>query len=152
MKIRTRNYLTIVWALFFSSAISGCVESVDTDPKNLIGRWQMVKVVHQGKAIVKPDQPDYYNEVEMEFLENGTVEGTLPLDVFSGSYKVSGEDSITIEGRQLSKIGIPEWGDYFYENMRIITTFSLKKRGLNLKYNELNLNYSGGKLIFERVK
>lgn len=106
MKIRTRNYLTIVWALFFSSAISGCMESVDTDPKNLIGRWQMVKVVDQGKTVVKPDQPDYYNEVEMEFCKMELLEGLLPLDVFSGSYKVSGEDSITIEGRQLSKIGI----------------------------------------------
>jgi hypothetical protein len=55
MKDQTNNYIIFVLTLLFAFAAYGCVDSVDTDPKNLIGRWQMSKAIHQGKTILKPD-------------------------------------------------------------------------------------------------
>ncbi|MCF0071763.1 hypothetical protein LZD49_14895 [Dyadobacter sp. CY261] len=152
MKNRTPYCLIIVWVLLFAFAVTGCIESVDTDPKNLIGRWQMVKVVHQGNTFSKPDLSGNDREVEIEFLKNERVEGTIPWESFSGDYKISAEDSISIKCWKSSKMGMPDWGDYFFHNINQVTTFSLKKRKISIKYEELHLNYEDGQLIFNKVK
>jgi len=152
MKKQKINYAIIGCVLLYSFAAISCVNDIDTDPRNLIGRWQMVKVIDQGKTILKPDPPKWYSEVEMEFLENGKIEGTLPTDTFLGEYEINGEDSIKIQGRSLSKVGIPEWGDLFYDSYLLINTFALKRKGLSSRYNELHLNYDTGELIFDRIK
>lgn len=151
MKNRKPTFIFITCILLFAFAAICCTDGIDTDPKNLIGRWRMEKVIHQGKTISKPDPPKWHSEVEMEFLEDGTIEGTMPTDVFSGSYIIRG-DSIRIDGRQFSKKGISDWGEYFYNSFRLVTTFTVGKKGLSFKYNELNLIYANGKLIFRRVK
>jgi hypothetical protein len=151
MKKRKSDYIFIACILLFAFTAIRCTDGIDTDPKNLIGRWRMEKVIHQGKTISKPDPPKWHSEVEMEFLKDGTIEGTMPTDVFSGSYVITG-DSIKIDGRQFSKKGIPDWGEYFYNSFRLVTTFSFGNKGLNFKYNELSLIYADGKLIFKRVK
>jgi hypothetical protein len=78
MKDQTNNYIIFVLTLLFAFAACGCVDSVDTDPKNLIGRWQMSKVIHQGKTILKPDRQKWQSEVEIEFLDDGKIEGHYP--------------------------------------------------------------------------
>ncbi|SEJ82720.1 hypothetical protein SAMN05216327_12238 [Dyadobacter sp. SG02] len=152
MKNQSLCWPVLIVVLLFAIAAVSCVGDIDTDPKNLIGRWQMVKVVHQGKSISKPKPRQFESEVEMEFLKDRSIEGTLPTDVFSGSYEITDGDSIKIEGWQFSKKGIPEWGEYFYRSFRLVTTFALKKKGLNFNYNELHLIYDEGELIFDRVK
>ena len=152
MNNKKLTYSNLACTLLFALAAISCVDGVDTDPKNLLGRWQMVKVIHQGKTILKPDPYQWRYEVEMEFLKDGTIDGTTSADLFSGSYEIASEDSIKIDGRQFSKVGIPDWGEYFYKNFRLITTFSFRKKGLNLKANELHLNHKYGELIFDRVK
>jgi hypothetical protein len=151
MKNKIPNYSIFASALLLAFVSIGCMDGIDTDPKNLIGRWQMSKVIHQGNAISKPDLPAYYNEVEIEFLTQGAVKGALPTEEFSGDYKVPGEDSISVTCWKSSKKGIPEWGEYFFYHINLVTTFSLKKSGLDFKYKELYLNYSDGQLIFKRV-
>jgi hypothetical protein len=94
MKDQTNNYIIFVLTLLFAFAVCGCVESVDTDPKNLIGRWQMSKVIHQGKTILKPDREKWQSGVEIEFLDDGKIERTLPNDTFTGNYKTTEDDSI----------------------------------------------------------
>jgi hypothetical protein len=94
MKDQTNNYIIFVLTLFFAFAACGCIDSVDTDPKNLIGRWQMSKVIHQSKTILKPDRQKWQSEVEIEFLDDGKIEGTLPNDTFTGDYKTTDDDSI----------------------------------------------------------
>lgn len=125
---------------------------VDIDPKNLLGRWQMVKVIRQGKTSSKPNSSDWLHEVEIEFLENGEIVGTLPTEDFTGGYTISDRDSIAITCWKSSKKGIPAWGEYFFYNVHLITTFSMKKKGLSFNYNELYLNYNDGELIFDRIK
>lgn len=152
MKEKSLGCSILLLVLLIAVMAASCVEGIDTDPKNLIGRWQMVKVIHQGKAISKPNIPDYQHEMEVEFLKNGEIEGMLPTEEFDGDYEISGEDSISITRWKSSKAGVTNWGGYFYDNIQLVKTFSLKKKGLTFKYNELYLNYSDGQLIFDRTK
>jgi hypothetical protein len=152
MKKQASNYSIFVCASLLAFVTISCVENVDTDPKNLIGRWQMVKVIHKGETTSKPDHDQWLSEVEIEFLENGEIEGTLPRDTFSGNYKIAEEDSISFYCRSYSKVGETKWGCLFYDNIRFVRTFSLKKKVVNLKYKELYLDYDDGQLIFDRVR
>jgi hypothetical protein len=149
MKDQTNNYIIFVLTLLFAFAACGCVDSVDTDPKNLIGRWQMSKVIHQGKTILKPDRQKWQSEVEIEFLDDGKIEGTLPNDTFTGDYKTTDDDSIAFNCWADTKRGENDWGYSFYNNIRFVKRFSLRKNGINFKYRELYLNYGNGELILK---
>jgi hypothetical protein len=151
MENKTSTRSICVWVILFAFVTIGCTDGIDTDPKNLIGRWQMLKVIHQGKTISKPDLPNYQNEMEIEFLANGVVAGTLPTEDFTGDYKTFGEDSISVTCWKSSKAGVTEWGGYFFYNINVVTRFSLKKRGLDFKYKELNLKYDDGQMVFKKV-
>ena len=139
MKNQSVGWVTLLLVLALTTIMVSCMDDVNTDPKNLLGRWQMEKVIDKGKTALKPKIPDYYNQVEIEFLKNGELEGTYPMDIFTGNYRTAGEDSISMECWQWSKIGITDWGRYLDRNVRSIKTFSIEDRGLNLKYNELHL-------------
>ncbi|SDH33494.1 hypothetical protein SAMN04487996_13354 [Dyadobacter soli] len=152
MKNMKPNYALLTCTLLFAFAAVSCVDSIDTDPKNLIGRWQMVKVIHQGNTILKPDPSHWLYEVEVEFLKDGKIEGTLFYDTFVGDYVTADTDSIKFDYWPYSKRGDSDWGYYFDDNIRSVNTFSLRKKGLNFKYKELYLNYGEGELIFDRVK
>lgn len=152
MKNPKPNYPIVICVLLFSLVAIGCVNDIDTDPKNLIGRWQMVKVIDQGKAVSKPNSSHWTYEVEVEFLKDGKIEGTLSYDTFSGDFATSDTDSIKFNCWAYTKRGDSDWGYYFYDNIRSVNNFLLRKKGLNFKYNELCLNYGDGELIFNRVK
>ena len=140
MKNRKRNYSLFAYTLFAFATVS-CVNDIDTDPKNLIGRWQMVKVIDQGKAVSKPNSSQWTYEVELEFMKDGKIEGTLSYDIFSGDYSTTDTDSIKFNCWTYTKRGDSDWGYYFYHNIRSVDKFLLRKKGLNFKYNELCLNY-----------
>lgn len=146
------HYSVYVCVLLLALCAVGCVDGVDTDPKNLIGRWQMIKVNHQGKAISKPNSSNWLYEVEVELMKDGAIEGTLSYDTFTGDYVTADADSIKFNCWAYTKRGDSDWGYFFYGNIRSVNTFSLRKKGLNFKYNELCLNYGDGELIFDRVK
>jgi hypothetical protein len=95
-----------------------CTDGIDTDPKNLIGRWRMEKVIHQGRTISKPDPSQWRYEVEVEFLNDGKIEGTLSYDTFTGDYTTSDTDSITFNCWADTKKGDSDWGYFFYKNIR----------------------------------
>ncbi len=137
--------------LFLGVATIGCMEDIDNDPKKLIGRWKMSKVIDKGKVVTRPDRWDYPNEVEIEFLTDGEVMGTLPAEEFTGNYKLPSPDSISISCYKSSKAGINEWGSYLFYNVKSVTTFSLVKSRLSLEHNALYLNYLDGQLIFDRI-
>jgi len=151
MKDQSIGRVTVLMIALAVVTVS-CMDDVNTDPKNLLGRWQMIKVIHQGKTSSKPNSSDWLHEVEIEFLENGEIVGTLPTEDFTGDYKISDGDSIAITRWKSSKKGIPAWGEYFFYNVHLVTTFSMRKKGLSFNYNELSFNYNDGELIFNRVK
>ncbi|GGN07864.1 hypothetical protein GCM10010967_49360 [Dyadobacter beijingensis] len=125
---------------------------VDTDPNNLVGRWRMVKVIDQGKAYTKPDSKNWqHKDVEIEFMEDGNIEGTLSYDTFTGDYKTV-EDSIAFNYWSGNKAGDSQWGYLFYHFIRSVNRFTLRKNAIGFKYKELKLIYGDGELIFDRVK
>lgn len=152
MKKLVCHYSVYVCVLLLALCAVGCVDGIDTDPKNLIGRWQMIKVIHQGEVIPKQSSPNWPYEVEVEFLKEGKVEGTLSYDTFFGDYVATDKDSIKFNLRKYTKRGDSDWGYYFYDNNRSAGTFSLKKSGFCFKYNELYLHYADRELVFDRVK
>lgn len=144
------NYSFFACALFAFAAL-GCIKNVDADSRQLVGRWKMSKVTHQGSKILRTDLPGGRYEVEIEFLENGEIEGTTSQRTFSGNYKVN-NDSINIEYWPYTKVGETDWGEIFDDNIRLVTTFFLIRKSVNFKYQTLYLHYVDGEMIFDRIK
>ena len=106
----------------------------------------------QGKAYTKPDPKNWlHKDVEIEFMADGDIEGTLSYDTFTGDYKTV-EDSIAFNYWSENKAGDSQWGYQFYHVIRSVNRFSLSKHAINLKYKELRLIHQNGELIFDRVK
>lgn len=134
-------------AVFFLSCILvfACKKDVAPDPVQLIGRWQLWKVVDEGNIIDKRTPYLSRYEVEMEFLPDGKMEGTSSSNPVVGSYQVLSRNSITISHALLSKVGESSWGNYFNDGLPATKTYSLKN-------DVLILFFEDNRLIFKKVK
>ncbi|PSL19880.1 hypothetical protein CLV60_12552 [Dyadobacter jiangsuensis] len=147
--LKTSILLLLLQLVFITMS---CMDDVDTNPKNLIGRWRMEKVIDKGKTYSKPDSKNWrYKDVEIEFMADGNIEGTLSYDTFTGDYKTV-EDSIAFTYWPSNKVGDSEWAYLLDGVIRSVNRFSLRKNAINLKYKELRLIHQDGELVFDRVK
>jgi hypothetical protein len=152
MKAKYVDYSISMLVLFLAFTSISCMDDIDTDPKNLIGRWRMEKVVENGQTIFKPDSKRWvHKDVEIEFFANGEIAGTLSYDRFTGDYRTTDVDSIAFNFWPDTKAGDSSWGYLLCAHIKAVNTFTIRKKDFSFNYKELKLIYDNGELIFKKV-
>lgn len=152
MKAKYVEYSILMLVLLLAFASVSCMEDVDPDPKNLIGRWRMEKVIEMGKTFLKPDSKRWVHEdVEMEFFKNGEIAGTLSYDRFTGDYRTADVDSIAFNFWPDTKAGDSSWGQLLCDHIKSVNRFTIRRKNFSFDYKELRLLYDNGELIFRKV-
>ena len=135
------SLLTVALACFCFFACTQ--ENVDVD-QPLVGIWQLQRVIERDSIIERPNPYTARKDVQVEFRADGMIKGSSSSNNIAGTYKITGNDSISISIGYESKLGENPWGQYFAKGVIKVTTFEIEK-------DILKLDYSGNKLVFKKI-
>jgi hypothetical protein len=119
-------------------------ETLKTSQAELIGTWELEKVVRNNTVMQKPATRQGLYDVSITFKENGELEATTVNNYLTGFYETSQQNGMLLGGDGSARTET-NWGEIFVNALPDVNLYDLKPTQLVL------LCSNNDKLVFKRA-